>query len=174
MCDASRARVEMRVTKRSKEYDYAVLECEIERHPDHLRVRTFTGEEGSSSAEDDLEDLRGAPLVLCAFQSGVQAELPESQQDFGLMPAYGCKLSAQRHHLLYDVRSWCGDSGPALVMYEGEVVGMHMNAANTLLEKHDRDKTIDEQLADVAESLAAAASSTAQVSVALLCHVFVQ
>lgn len=177
MCDRNRAKVETRVTKRSKEYDYAILECEIELHGDHLMVRTFTGENPSSSADDDLEDLTGAPLVLCAFQIGVQDELPEFEQgpqvDFGLMPAYGCKLSAKRHHLLYDVRSWCGDSGAALVMYEGEVVGMHIDAANTLVEKLDRDKSVDEQLADVAESLAAAASSTSQVSVALLCHVFV-
>ena len=49
---------------------------------------------------------------------------------------------------------------------------MHIEAANTLLEQLDRDKEIDQQMADVAESLAAAAASTSQASIALLCHVF--
>lgn len=176
MCDATRTTLDTRVVKRSKKFDYALLECDVQIHPDHLTVRSFIREEGSSSIPDDeLDDLTGAPLVLCAFQIGVQDDLPEFSQgrqvDLGLMPAYGCKLGAQKHHLLYDVRSWCGDSGAALVMYEGDVVGMHTNA---LLERLDRDKTVDDQLADVAESLAAAASITSQVSVALLCHVFVQ
>lgn len=183
MCDAERSTVDTRVTKRSKEYDYALLECDAQLHPDHLTVRTFAHVEGASDATgssgiDEIDALTGAPLVLCAFQIGVQKDLPEFRQgtqiELGLMPAYGCKLSSYRHHLLYDVRSWCGDSGAALVMYEGEVVGMHISAANTLVDQLDRDKTVDEQLTDVAESLAAAASSTPQASVALLCHVFVQ
>ena len=57
-------------------------------------------------------------------------------------------------------------------MFEAEVIGMHIEAANTLLEQLERDKEVDEQMADVAESLAAAATRTPQASIALLCHVF--
>ena len=153
---------------RSKKYDYALLECPPDDHSSHLAVRQLRG--------DSTRELVGAPLTLCAFQVGMQKELQDFRQglnlEIGLMPAFGCKLSDQRHHLLYDVRSWAGDSGTALVMFEGEVVGMHIEVANTFVEKLDREKEIDQQMEDVAESLAAAASSTAQAGIALLCHVF--
>lgn len=64
-----------------------------------------------------------------------------------------------------------GDSGTGLVFLHGEVVGMHVQVADTLLEQLDRDQLGDQQMADVAESLAAAATSMPQAKVALLCHV---
>ena len=40
------------------------------------------------------------------------------------------------------------------------------------MQQLDRDQVTDHQMQDVAESLAAAAASTSQAGVALLCHVF--
>lgn len=158
----------MALSVRSKKYDFALLECPPEDHSSHLAVKQLHG--------DSTRELVGAPLTLCTFQASIQKELQDFRQginfDLGLMPAYGCTISNQHHHLLYDVRSWAGDSGTAIVMLEGEVIGMHIEAANTLLEQLDRDKEADQQMVDVAESLDAAATSTAQAYIALLCHVF--
>jgi hypothetical protein len=158
----------MEIGTRSKKYDYALLHCSVDKHSDHLTVRQIRG--------NSTDELIGAFLTLCVFQAGMQKELVDSKQDtlldYGLMPAYGCKLSDKRHHLLYDVRCWAGDSGTAIVLCEGEVVGMHVEVANVLMEQLDRDQVVDQQMQDVAESLAAAATSTPQAGVALLCHVF--
>ena len=93
-------------------------------------------------------------LLLCAlFQPAVHKDLPEPSQDrdirLGILPAYGCKLSAARHHLLYDVRCWCGNSGAALVLYKEKVMGLHARTVTV-------------------------ASSPSQAFVALLCHAFVR
>ena len=116
----------MEIGTSSKKYDYALLHCSVDTHSDHLMVRQL-----QSSSTDELI---GALLTLCPFQAGIQNELVDFRQgthlEIGLMPAYGCKLSNKRHHLLYDVRSWNGDSGAALVLFEGEVVGMHIGVAN--------------------------------------------
>ena len=145
----------MEIGTRSKKYDYALLHCSVDKHSDHLTVRQIRG--------NSTDELIGAFLTLCVFQAGMQKELVDFKQDtllhYGLMPAYGCKLSDKRHHLLYDVRCWAGDSGTAIVLFEGQVVGLHIEVANALMEQLDKDQLIDHQMQDVAQSLAAAAAS---------------
>lgn len=162
----------MKIGMRCKKYDYALLECDEAEHSDHLAVRHLQ--------RDSTHEVAGALLAVCVFQTHFAFKVRDtvidfgSQLDWGLFPAYGCKLSKHHRHLLYDVRSWAGDSGTGLVFLEGKVVGMHVQVADTLLEQLDRDQLGDQQMADVAESLAAAAASTPQAKVALLCHVFVK
>ena len=102
----------MTVGVRSKMYDYVLLVCSPGGHSSHLAVRQLP--------RDSTQELVGAPLTLCAFQGGMQKELQDFRQslrlEIGLMPAFGCKLLKNCHHLLYDVRSWAGDSGTAIVM----------------------------------------------------------
>lgn len=160
--------LQMEIGTCSKKYDYALLHCSVDRHSDHLNVRRLRG--------NLMAELIGAPLTLFVFQTGMQNELVHFRQGthlkIGLMPAYGRKLSDKRLHLLYDMRSWAGDSGTAVVLFEGEVVGMHVEVADVLMEQLGRDQLSDHQMQDVAESLAAAAANTPQSGVALLCHVF--
>ena len=118
----------------------------------------------------DPAQFLGKALTVCAL------ELPESGRgtdvDMGLLLALGCKLSRHKHHLLYDVNSIVDQFGCALVLYEGEVVGMHLAMANTLID--DLERKLDAQMDEVAESIASAADGPAQLGVALLCHVFMQ
>ena len=145
----------MRVATCSEVLDYAVLECDPGMHLDHLQVQTLAHDQVSLSTGDmpDIDDLVGAPLVVCTFQPAICRVSTESSQGkdikLGIMPAYGCKLSAARHHLLYDVRCWCGGSGAAVVMYKESVVGLHARTVQV-------------------------ASSASQAFVALLCHAFVR
>ena len=174
----------VRIQSRSRTYDYALLECGAACHLEHLVVHRLDGNVhgaaavSSASSTDSRFFLRGKALTLCAFQIGLREELPEFGEgadiDMGLVPAYGCKLSLHGRHLLYDVNSFPGNSGCAVLLHEGEVVAMHMASANVLMEQLDRDQEVDDQMKDVAESIAVAASSTAQLGVALLCHVFLQ
>ncbi|DBA75876.1 TPA: hypothetical protein ACH3X1_010274 [Trebouxia sp. C0004] len=108
-----------------------MLECDPEVHLDHLKVQTFAHDQVSSSTGNmpDIDELVGAPLVVCTPQPALHKDVPELSQGrqttLGIMPAYGCKLSAARHHLLYDVRGWGGGSDAALVMHQEGVVGLH-------------------------------------------------
>ena len=154
------------IRKRNTPYDYALLECGPDVQRDHLVLASPS------------ERLMGRALTLCAFQIGLRKDLPDwgkgADVDMGLLQARGCKLSKQKHHLLYDVSSLPGDSGCALVLYDGKVVGMHLAAANTLLDHLDRAKELDAQMNEVAESIASFAANTSQLGIALLCHAFTE
>ena len=106
-------------------------------------------------------------MTLCAL------EMPESGKgtdiDMGLLSAFGCKLSKHKHHLLYDVNSIVDKFGYALVLFEGEVVGIHLAMANTLVD--DLERELDAQMDELADSIASAADNTAQLGVACLCEV---
>ena len=145
-------------------YDYALLECGAVVHEKHLVIARFTGDAGAA-ATDLTEFLRGKALMLCAYQ----IDLSQGSQEFG-----SCKLSKNRHHLLYDVRSIGGDSGYALVLYNGKVLGLHQADANTLIDNLDRAKEIDAQMNEVADSIVSFAAGTEQWGVALLCHAFLE
>ena len=159
-----KATIPVLIRDRNTPYDYALLECGADVQRDHLVLASPS------------ERLMGRALTLCAFQIGLRKDLPEwgkgADIDLGLLQARGCKLSKQKHHLLYDVSSMPGDSGCALVLYDGKVVGMHLAAANTLVDNLDRAKEIDAQMNEVAESIASFAAGTSQLGIALLCHAF--
>lgn len=117
--------------------------------------------------------LVGQRMALCAFQPGIHEELPEwSAGSVGVMPATGVKLSREPHHLLYASDTWPGDSGGALVMYSGELVGLHLFGVNAWKEQPQQRHSLDERVTAVEESLESAARSVASGCIALLAHVF--
>jgi V8-like Glu-specific endopeptidase len=90
----------------------------------------------------------------------------------GVMPANAVKLSREMHHLLYTSNTWPGDSGGALVMYNGELVALHLAGVNALKEQLERKRGLQERISAVEESLESAARSMANGCIALLAHVF--
>ena len=166
MIRTTKATIPVLIRDRNTPYDYALLECGADVQRDHLALASPS------------ERLMGRALTLCAFQIGLRKDLPEwgkgAEIDMGLLQARGCKLSKQKHHLLYDVSSLPGNSGCALVLYDGKVVGMHLAAANTLADNLERAKELDAQMNEVAESIASFAAGTSQLGIALLCHAFTE
>ena len=164
MIRTTKATIPVLIRDRNTPYNYALLECGADVQRDHLVLASPS------------ERLMGRALTLCAFQIGLRKNWPEwgkdADIDMGLLQARGCKLSKQKHHLLYYVSSLPGDSGCALVLYDGKVVGMHLAAANTLVDNLDRAKELDAQMNEVAESIASFAASTSQLGIFLLCHAF--
>lgn len=157
---SERKGLQVRVAARSAEFDYAVLEYGGT-YPHHLQL--YTGSPG---------DLRGLRLALCAFQLGIQEEVPEFAISMGVMSAAGVKLSKREHHLIYTSETWPGDSGAALVMRDGQLVGLHVAGVNALCESFDRKCDLEERLSVVEESLEQAARSVATGCIALLSHTF--
>jgi hypothetical protein len=97
--------------------------------------------------------LAGDTLALCAFQLAIQEDLPEFSCSLGVMSAGGVKLSTNSRHLLYSCTTWAGDSGAALLLQDGQLVGIHVEFVNALRENLQRKAAVDDRLTDVEDSL---------------------
>ena len=91
----------------------------------------------------------------------------------GFAPAMSIMTSPHEHHLFYACPAFCGDSGAALLLKKGRLVGLHVEVVNALRERLDRKKVVD-KLTEVEESLDAVVSGLGlrQGCVAVLATVF--
>ena len=81
-------------------------------------------------------------------------------------------VSKRKHHAIYTAPTWSGDSGAALVLKNGKVVGIHVEGVNAAKELIAQKESVDERLTDVELSLASLVKSTATGAVALLSTAF--
>ena len=111
-----------------------------------------------------------AALALCTFHMAIQEGLPERfGMGLGVMTASALRLSPNMRHVLYSCTTYAGDSGAALLLRDGQLVGIHLVFVNALRESLDRKTSMDSRLSDVEESLAALVVGAGQgTSVALL------
>ena len=110
-----------------------------------------------------------ASLALCTFQLAIQEDLPDFGIGLGVMTASAVRLSPNLRHVLYSCTTYAGDSGAALLLRDGQLVGIHLEFVNALRESLDRKTSIDSRLSDVEESLAALVAGAGQgTSVAVL------
>jgi S1-C subfamily serine protease len=156
-----RLKLQAQVLSRDSQYDYAVLGYDGN-HPHYLEL--YLG---------DPEDLVGESMAMCAFQIRIHEETPEFGASMGVMRAEGVKLSKRKHHLIYTAQAWNGDSGGALVLYEGQLVGLHVEGVNALIEKYDRHQATEQRLSAIEDSLEDAARSVAHACIAILANAFV-
>ena len=95
----------------------------------------------------------GTTLALCAFQMAMQEHTPKFGCRMGVMPATAVRVSPHERHLLYACTTYAGDSGGALLMHDGQLVGIHLEFVNALRENLARKVGVTERLTDVEESL---------------------
>ena len=88
------------------------------------------------------------------------------------MPAVGIKVSAAQHHLAYSCTTWGGDSGGALLLHDGQLVGIHLALVNALHETIDRKVAVEDGLDSVEESLNELLRGVSNGCVALLASQF--
>jgi hypothetical protein len=147
------------VAARNSELDFAILKSSSPRsfippwngNPDHLK---------------------GRRLVLASFRLGI-AEYDVTNDQLGFAPAFGVCVSRHKRHIAYNCETYAGDSGAALLIKDGFLVGIHLATANALREELDRKKVIKDRLTDVEESLDnIARSGLAQGCSGLLVHEF--
>ena len=81
-------------------------------------------------------------------------------------------MSKKKNHATYTAPTWSGDSGAALVMKNGKVVGIHVEGVNAAKELIAQKESVDERLTDVELSLASLVKNTAAGAVALLAAAF--
>lgn len=88
----------------------------------------------------DSRNLRGAHLVLASFRLGKEYA-PMFDRRLGFCPASGVIRSPHGHHLFYICNAFAGDSGAALLLTDGKLVGLHLDIADAVRERLERIKT---------------------------------
>lgn len=125
------------------------------------------------TALTDSNNLRGSHLVLASF-FGVAKYAPMFKRRLGFYPASGGTTSPYGHHLFYICTAFAGDSGAALLLKDGELVGLHVEMANAARERLERMQTdLRGTWGEVEESLDAIVSGHfGQGAVAVLDNAF--
>jgi hypothetical protein len=152
----------VQIVARNSELDFAILKSSIPR----AFIPPWTG---------DPVELRGSwNLVLASFRIGIDEYQPMFQKELGFCPVNCITLSHSRRHLFYSCPTFAGDSGAALIIEDGCLVGIHLETINALREQIERKKLIKDRLSDVEDSLDnLLAAGLAQGCSALLAHQFV-
>ena len=152
--------LELCITQRDAALDSAFLSC-----PQYssFYLRPFSGE---------LSTLQSAGMALCTFKLAVEEELPEFVRSMAVMPAFGVDVGKRRHHLVYTSTTWAGDSGSALLLHDGELVGIHLAVVNSVRESLRLKTDFGERLDDLESSVNDLIRSIAQGCIALLSNTF--
>jgi hypothetical protein len=148
--------IEMTVVTLGKGFDYAILESEKE-HETHLEM--YNGH---------FEKLTGTQLVLCSFLLAIKEELSEFSLNLKVMTVNVMGLSHHKHHILYGTTAFPGDSGGAIVVWDGKLVGIHLDSVNALQEKYERKGDVTKRMRVVEDSLENLACSVSEGFVGLL------
>ena len=152
--------LELRITQRNAALDCAFLSCP-EYSNDHLPP--FTGE---------LSTLQSMGMVVCTFKLAVEEDLPEFVRSMAVMPAFGVDVGKHGRHLVYTSTTWAGDSGSALLLHDGELVGIHLAVVNSVRESLRMKTDFEERLDDLESSVNDLIRGVAQGCIALLASTF--
>lgn len=166
-CDSPRYRetLELVVVHRCSASDFALLQAI---HEQPACLAPYTGL---------TEHLLARNVALCCYQLEIA---PELEPTFGTEPSLGTmrgtvvKLSPHQNHLIVQSDSWPGDSGAAVIVSDGQLVGILTEGVNSLRDKIERLSTVEERLNEVELSVAQAARSVASGCIVLSHKVFVE
>ena len=83
-----------------------------------------------------LETLKaGTKCILAAFQIGLHKDVAHLDTSLSLGVFKGAVSKAHARHFVYDCPSFSGDSGGALILSNGNVVGIHVETVNEARER---------------------------------------
>ena len=152
--------LELRITQRNAALDCAFLSC-----PEYsnYHLRPFTGE---------LSTLQSVGMVVCTFKLAVEEDLPEFVRSMAVMPAFAVDVGKHGRHLVYTSNTWAGDSGSALLLHDGELVGIHLAVVNSVRESLRIKTDFEERLDDLESSVNDLIRGVAQGCIALLSNAF--
>lgn len=144
----------LQVVKLDERLDYCILEI--------IGDHTFT-----EWLETDVSPNLGltTPLFLASYQIGIQDHLDDYNMGVSLGIANGIIVRKTKRHIVHSCAAFKGDSGGAIVISNGKVIGLHIASVNEA--KHLLDLTpID--FGSVADSLNQLCDAQSSGSVALL------
>ena len=105
------------------------------------------------------------PVFLAAYQIGIQQHLETYNMGVSLGIANGIIMRRSNRHMLHSCSAFKGDSGGAIVISNGKVIGLHVasvNEAKKLLDLNEID------FGSVADSINQLCDAQASGSIALL------
>lgn len=146
------------LAERRGELNVAILEAA----KDHLFI-----------AVTDSNNLRDTNLVLASCRFGNEYS-PMFDRRLGFCPASGIISSPHGHHLFYVCDAFAGDSGAALLLKDGKLVGLHVDTVNAVRERLQRIKPdLGGRLTELEQSLDAIVSGGfGQGHVAILANAY--
>lgn len=149
-------KVSLEVVKLDKHLDYCILEL----------MGGITFPTSGWLELDPCAQLRlTTPVFLASFQIGIQEHLDDYGMGVSLGITNGIVVRKSQRHMLHSCAAFKGDSGGAIVISNGKVVGLHVAAVNEARELMDMNSVDFESVADSINNLCDAQSSG---SVALL------
>ncbi|KAG9403961.1 hypothetical protein AC1031_005500 [Aphanomyces cochlioides] len=131
----------VQVVARNSALDFAILKA--------LEPKSFLAPWNGSP--DDLESCHD--LVMASFRLGIHEDQTPFKGKLGFAPAACIAISHHKRHIMYSCPSYAGDSGAALILRGGALVGIHLETIHALREEIRRKKVVKDRLNDVEESL---------------------
>lgn len=151
---------QMSVLVRNSRLNYAVLGYDCQ-HSDYLQLY-----------DGDVAPLVGESMGLWAYHLGIleAEELPKFEGNVAVMQADVQKVSNGNHYLIYRTDAWPGETGAAIIMHCGKLVGLHMASVRSFLERcdHHQEGCPESMVEDI--SLEQAARSAGSGFIALLAN----
>ena len=142
-----------------EQQDFAILRCGKGKHA-HLALLD------TSASPPEC----GVNFLLAAYQIGITEELGDDfETTFGLMQ--GCVTKTSKNHMVYQSTTFAGDSGAALTLVNGNVIGIHVEGVNQAKERLRKKSDVNERLTEVENSVDGLIKGTAQGCIGLLAHV---
>ena len=103
---------------------------------------------------DNSADLpKTTPVFLAAYQIGLKKDLKAFNLETGLGFSPGHIVKTGRRHFLHSCAAFGGDSGGAIVISRGQVVGIHLESVNEFQKTLDMTSLELESVADSVEDL---------------------
>ncbi|GMF11917.1 unnamed protein product [Phytophthora lilii] len=153
--------VNVEVVARNSELDFAILKSN--------KPRPFIAPWSGNPVDLELR----FDLVLASFRLGITEHRAPYPGKLGFAPATCIAISPHRSHILYSCPIYAGDSGAALILKDGFLVGLHLETINALREKMDRKKVTKARLNAAEKSLEhIVRSGLTQGCSGLLAHAF--
>ena len=162
--DHAEEQLTLRLVQRCPRLDSAFLECA---HYSSSFLPRYQG-----SLRKLLDSAAVQQMMLCTFKLGIEEDLPEFRRYMTVWQAYGVDGGKHGNHLLFQCPAWAGDSGSALLVQDGQLVGIHLETVNALKERLRLSTDFDERLGAIESSIDELVSSAAHGCVALLASTF--
>lgn len=111
----------------------------------------------------------GSQFVVASYQIGIMEELKEFKLSVGV--AQGIVQKVSKNHFVYQSSTFAGDSGGALTLIGGNVIGMHLEGVNQARERISHVTGVNDRLDETELSIDSLVRGTAQGALALSAHV---
>lgn len=112
----------------------------------------------------------GTQFIVATYNIGIMEELVEFKLSLGV--AQGNVVKVSKNHFVYQSMTHGGDSGAALTLVGGNVIGMHLSGVNEARERlRKKEASADERIRAVEDSIDGLIQGTSHGCIGLLSHV---